>query len=144
VSGDVGYVPVGLSPEDAQFLQQRQLLSTQEACHIWGVPPWMLNAPVADSLTYANSESQSLAMVKFALAPYLVSLESAITADGELLPRGDTFCAFDYTQLPRGDSAAHAAYYAQAPGSVSTGTPGWMAREEVRELENPPPEVEQQ
>jgi HK97 family phage portal protein len=142
VTGDVSYVPVGMPPEDAQFLQQRQL-STQEVCRIWGVPAWMVNATVADSLTYANSETQALAMVKFALAPYLVSLESAITADGELLPRGDTFCAFDYTQLLRGDSAARAAYYTQALGSTSTGAPGWMSREEVREAENLPPEVEQ-
>jgi HK97 family phage portal protein len=139
VTGDVSYAAVGMPPEDAQFLQQRQL-STQEVCRIWGVPAWMLNAPVADSLTYSNSETQALAMVKFALAPYLVSIESAITADGELLPRGDTFCAFDFSQLLRGDSSQRAAYYTAALGNSAQGAPGWMTRDEVREMENLPPE----
>jgi HK97 family phage portal protein len=143
VTGDISYTPVGMPPEDAQFLQQRQL-STQETARIWGVPAWMLNAPVADSLTYANSESQALAMVKFALSPYLVSLESAITQDGQLLPRGDTFCAYDFTELLRGDSAARAAYYTQALGNTSQGAPGWMTRDEVREMEHLPPEEQEE
>jgi HK97 family phage portal protein len=138
VTSEVTYTAVGMPLEDAQFLQQRQL-STQEVCRIWGVPAWMLNAPVADSLTYANSESQALAMLKFCLAPYLVSLESAITQDGELLPRGDTFCAYDFSQILRGDSAQRAAYYTAALGGVQ-GAPGWMSRDEVRQMENLPPE----
>jgi HK97 family phage portal protein len=58
VDGDTSFTALGLSAEDSQFLQQRQLSAT-EVARVFRVPPWMIGAPSGDTLTYSNALEQT-------------------------------------------------------------------------------------
>jgi HK97 family phage portal protein len=135
VTSEVTYTPVGLPAKDAEFVAQRQL-STVEVCRIFGVPPWMVGAPSGDSLTYANTEGQASAFVKFGLAGYIAPLEQALSLDRDVMPPGDTYCAFGLDALLRPDSAGRAAFYTAALHPET----GWLTRAEARALEDLPTE----
>jgi HK97 family phage portal protein len=132
--GDVQFTPLTLSMADAQFVEQRNL-STQEVARIFRVPPWMIGAPTGDSLTYSTVEGQALAFVKFSLAPWLTLIEQAISADPDLSP-SPVFVEFLLDGLLRAESKTRAEVYALALDPEK----GWLRRDEVRRLENLPPE----
>jgi HK97 family phage portal protein len=131
LSGDVEFKPLSMPLEDAQFLQQRQL-SAQEVCRVFRVPPWVVGAPVGDSLTYATTEQQGLAFVTYSLRPWLVAIEQALSADGDLFGPNQ-YAEFLVDALLRADSSTRADVYATALQN------GWMTVQEVRERENLPP-----
>jgi HK97 family phage portal protein len=136
VTGDVDYTQIGMSPEDAQLLQSRQW-SSAEVARIFRVPPSLIGAPTGDSLTYGNRESDAMQFVTFSLRPWLTAIEQAISANEELCPPGSgTYCEFLLDSLLRADSATRAQVYTAALDPIT----GWMAREEVRKLENLPAE----
>jgi HK97 family phage portal protein len=137
LSGDVNFTPIAFSADDSQFLQQRDL-SAREVARIFRVPAWAVDAPTGDSLTYANVQEQSRALVDYSLRPWLVRIERAISNDTDLCP-GTTYVEFSLDGLLRGDTATRASVYTQA---LSPDT-GWMTRPEVRELENLNPEDQQ-
>ena len=134
VTGDdpVDYSQLSLSMVDAEFVAQRQL-STQEICRIFRIPPHLVGAPVAHSLTYNNAEMEALDFLKFSLGPVLRLIEQVITADTDLSP-ATVFVEFLLDDLLRADSLSKATYYGQAIAS------GWMTIEEVRQRENLPTE----
>jgi HK97 family phage portal protein len=134
LSSDVSFTALSLSPHDAEFVEQRKL-STQEIARLFAVPPWMLNAPSNDSLTYSNTEMQAAAFVKFCLAPYLAAIEQAITAS-PLCSAATTYVEFLVDALLRPDALTRAQVYALALDPDK----GWMRRDEVRQRENLPPE----
>ena len=136
VAGDIGFEPVTLSPEDAQFLGQREL-SAVEVARVFRVPPWMIGAHSGDSMTYANVEMQSLAFVTFSLRPYLTAIEQALSADRDFFTAA-SYCEFLIDALLRADSATRAQVYT---AGLDPNT-GWLTREEVRRMENLPPEQE--
>jgi HK97 family phage portal protein len=135
VAGEVKFEPVAFSAADTQFLQQREL-SAREVARIFRVPAWLIDAPTGDSLTYSNVLEQNRAFVSHSLRPWLVRLERAISGDPDLCP-GMTYCEFDLDGLLRADAAGRAAVYTAALNP----TTGWLRREEVRELEDLPPEA---
>lgn len=137
VSGEVSFSPISLPPEDAQLLESRQF-SSQEIARIFRIPPWMLGVASGDSLTYANVESQSLAFTTYSLRPWLVTIESALSADRDLF-RAGTYCEFSLDALLRSDSLTRAQVYEKALDPIT----GHMTRAEVRQLENLPEEDEQ-
>jgi len=130
VTGEVEFTPISMSPDDAQFLQQRQLSAT-EVARIFRVPPWLIGASGGDSMTYSNTESQALAFVTYSLRPWLVAIEQALSADEDLFP-GPLYAEFVMDALLRADSSTRAAVYTLALDPVT----GWMDRDEVRRLEN--------
>lgn len=134
LEGEVDWRPLSVPLQDAQFVEQRQL-STAEVARIFRVPPWMIGAPAGDSLTYSNTEQQAAAFVTFSLRPWLVAIEQALSADRDLAP-GGLYAEFVLDALLRGDSKTRAEVYAMALDPVT----GWMARGEVRQLENLPAE----
>ena len=134
VSGDVKFEPVAFSADDSQFLQQREL-SAREVARIFRVPAWAIDAPTGDSLTYANVAEQNRALVTHSLRPWIVRIETAITNDPDLCP-GGTYVQFELDGLLRADAKTRAETYTQALAPET----GWMRREEVRELEDLPPE----
>ena len=69
--------------------------------------------------------------------PITSRIESALSADPTLCP-GNTFCAFDFSELLRGIPAERADFYVKALGTDKE--PGWMSRAEIRAAENLPPE----
>jgi HK97 family phage portal protein len=136
VSGEIEFVPLAMPMEDAQFLEQRKL-SAVEVARVFRVPPHIIGASSGDSLTYSTVESQALDFVKFALRPWLVAIEQALSADRDLFgPR--TYCEFLLDALLRADAKTRADVYAQALDPIS----GWMDVDEVRALENLPPRAQ--
>lgn len=130
LTGEVEYIPMTMPLDDAQFLQQRQLSAT-EVARIFRVPPWIIGADSGSSMTYSNTEQQSLHFVTYSLRPWLVAIEQALSADPDLFgPR--QYCEFLLDALLRSDSKTRAEVYALALDPIS----GWMDRSEIRRLEN--------
>jgi HK97 family phage portal protein len=136
VSGDIKFTPVGFSADDSQFLQQREL-SAREVARIFRVPAWVIDAPTGDSLTYANVAEQNRALATHSLRPWATRIERAISNDADLCP-GGTYVQFDFDGLLRASSEQRAQSYTAALNPET----GWMRRDEVRELEDLPPESE--
>ncbi len=134
VSGDVKFEPIGFSADDAQLLGQRDL-SAREVARIFRVPAWAIDAPTGDSLTYSNALEQNRALVTHSLRPWLVRIERAISNDTDLCP-GGTYAQFEVDALLRADARTRSETYERA---LNPNT-GWMRRDEVRELEELPPE----
>ena len=137
-AGDVDFSQLTMSMVDAEFVAQRGL-STAEIARVFRVPPWIIGAPSGDSMTYSNTEQQSLAFVQFSLLPWLRVIEQAISNDADLSPT-TVFVEFLLDGLLRADSQTRANFYTAALSSST----GWMRREEVRRLENLPAEDESQ
>jgi HK97 family phage portal protein len=135
VAGDIKFTPVGFSADDSQFLQQREL-SAREVARIFRVPAWAIDAPTGDSLTYANVAEQNRALSTLSLRPWATRLETAISNDPDLCP-GGTYVQFDFDALLRAAPESRAQSYTAALNPDT----GWMRREEVRELEDLPPET---
>lgn len=136
LSGDAKFTPIAFSQSDAEFLGQREL-SAREISRIFRVPAWAIDAPTGDSLTYANVAEQNRALVTHSLRPWIVRIETALSGDPDLCP-GGTYVQFDLDGLLRADAKTRAETYTQALAADT----GWMRREEVRELEDLPPETE--
>lgn len=134
MTGDVEFVPVSMPLDDAQFLEQRKL-SAVEVARIFRVPPWIVGADSGGSMTYSNTEQQSLHFVTYSLRPWLVQIEQALSADRDLFAPG-AYCEFLLDALLRADSHTRALVYTAALNPET----GWMRRDEVRRLENLEPE----
>lgn len=131
------YRPISLSPEDAQFVEQRKLSATQIA-RVFRVPPYMIGADAGSSMTYSNVEQETASFLTHSVRPWLVYIEQALNSDEDLFPAGgDTYTEFLVDAFLRSDARTRAEIYTQAldPGS------GWMRRGEVRARENLDPET---
>ena len=137
LSSDVSFTALSLSPHDAEFVEQRKL-STQEIFRIWSIPPWMLNGPSNDAMTYSNTESQAAAFAKFTLSPYLCAIEQSLT-NSRLCVGRETYLEFLLDALLRPDTLSRYQGYEIALGNAQS--PGFMTREEIRQRENLPPET---
>jgi HK97 family phage portal protein len=115
----------------------RESKSAREVARIFRVPAWLIDAPTGDSLTYSNVLEQNRAFVTHSLRPWLVRLERALSNDADLCP-GGTYVEFDLDGLLRADATQRAAIYEKALDPIQ----GWLTRAEVRELEDLPPEGE--
>jgi HK97 family phage portal protein len=73
----VKFEPIGISHEDSQFVEVRRF-TTEEVARIFGVPPHMIGADIKGSMTYSNSELESLRLLKHTLGPWLARIESAV------------------------------------------------------------------
>jgi HK97 family phage portal protein len=95
---------VGLSLEDAEFLDSRKFSITQIA-RMFRVPPHMIAD--LDRATFSNIEQQSLEFVQFTMMPWFVTWQDAIRRD--LLgpsERRKLFAQFDVQHLVSVDQAA--------------------------------------
>ena len=134
MTGDLSYMAVDPPLREQEFIAQREL-SAREVARAMRVPAWAIDAPTGDSLTYANVSEQNRALVTHSLRPWIVRLETAITNDTDLCP-GGTYVQFDLDGLLRADAKTRADTYTLALNADT----GWMRRDEVRELEDLPPE----
>ncbi|MGI6636002.1 MAG: phage portal protein [Christensenellales bacterium] len=122
------YQPIGISPEQAQFLETRKF-QINEIARIFRVPPHML-ADLEKS-SFSNIEQQSLEFVKYTLDPWVVRWEQAMCRS--LLSRSEkaeVFIRFNVDGLLRGDYVSRMNGYAVARQN------GWMSANDIRELEN--------
>ena len=122
------YQPIGISPEQAQFLETRKF-QINEIARIFRVPPHML-ADLEKS-SFSNIEQQSLEFVKYTLDPWVVRWEQsmcrALISDSE---KPTVFIKFNVDGLLRGDYESRMSGYATARQN------GWMSANDIRELEN--------
>lgn len=122
------YQPIGISPEQAQFLETRKF-QINEIARIFRVPPHML-ADLEKS-SFSNIEQKSLEFVKYTLDPWVVRWEQsmcrALLSDSE---KPTVFIKFNVDGLLRGDYESRMSGYATARQN------GWMSANDIRELEN--------
>lgn len=124
----VKYTPIGLSNEQAQFLETRKF-QINEIARIFRVPPHML-ADLEKS-SFSNIEQQSLEFVKYTLDPWVVRWEQSIRR--ALLTneqKRNMFAKFNVDGLLRGD------YVSRMNGYAVGRQNGWMSANDIRELEN--------
>ena len=122
------YTPIGISPEQAQFLETRKF-QINEIARIFRVPPHML-ADLEKS-SFSNIEQQSLEFVKYTLDPWVIRWEQSIYRS--LFSESEKrmyFVKFNLEGLLRGDYASRMSGYATARQN------GWMSANDIRELEN--------
>jgi HK97 family phage portal protein len=101
--GDWKYTPIGISPEDSQFLETRQFQRSEIAA-MMRVPPHKVGDQTQQSK--ANYEQAELSFVTDTLRPYLARYEAE--AARKLFPAlgrnaGKFFLEFDVSERLRGD-----------------------------------------
>ncbi|AQU06851.1 phage portal protein [Dehalococcoides mccartyi] len=122
------YQAIGISPEQAQFLETRKF-QINEIARIFRIPPHML-ADLEKS-SFSNIEQQSLEFVKYTLDPWVVRWEQSMCR--ALLMESEkpaVFIKFNVDGLLRGD------YQSRMNGYATARQNGWMSANDIRELEN--------
>jgi HK97 family phage portal protein len=135
LEADAQYHELTSRLDDAQFTEQRRL-AAQEVARVFRIPPHMLGAPSADSMTYSNVEQESIEFVRYSLTPWLRRIELAISNDRDLCFQ-QQFVKFEVDGLLRADAKARAEVYEKALDPIK----GWMSRAEIRRLEDLEPET---
>jgi HK97 family phage portal protein len=122
------YQPIGISPEQAQFLETRKF-QINEIARIFRVPPHMVGD--LEKSSFSNIEQQSLEFVKYTLDPWVIRWEQAISRS-LLSPseKKEYFSKFNVDGLLRGD------YVSRMNGYATARQNGWMSANDIRELEN--------
>ena len=122
------YTPIGISPEQAQFLETRKF-QINEIARIFRVPPHMVGD--LEKSSFSNIEQQSLEFVKYTLDPWVIRWEQSIQRS-LLSPdeKSRYFVKFNLEGLLRGD------YQSRMNGYAIGRQNGWMSANDIRELEN--------
>lgn len=122
------YAPIGISPQDAQFLETRKF-QLNEIARIYRVPPHMIGD--LEKSSFSNIEQQSLEFVKYTLAPWLSRWEQSIfrclLTESE---KKEYFARFNVEGLLRGD------YQSRMNGYATGRQNGWLSANDIRKLEN--------
>ena len=122
------FKPVGISPDQAQFLASRTF-SLEEIGRIWNIPPHMLGDLSKSS--FNNIEMQSQEFVTYTLLPYLTRIENEMNL--KLFRTSDVgrlFVKFNVGGLLRGNIKDRSDFYTKM---INTGV---MSINEVRALED--------
>lgn len=122
------YTPIGISPEQAQFLETRKF-QINEIARIFRVPPHMVGD--LEKSSFSNIEQQSLEFVKYTLDPWVIRWEQSIQRT-LLTPeeKKSYYVKFNVEGLLRGD------YQSRMNGYAIGRQNGWMSANDIRELEN--------
>ena len=122
------YTQIGISPEQAQFLETRKF-QINEIARIFRVPPHMVGD--LEKSSFSNIEQQSLEFVKYTLDPWVIrweqSLMRLLLSEDE---KQEYFIKFNLEGLLRGD------YQSRMNGYSIARQNGWMSANDIRELEN--------
>ena len=122
------YTPIGISPEQAQFLETRKF-QINEIARIFRVPPHMVGD--LDKSSFSNIEQQSLEFVKYTLDPWVIRWEQSIMrALLSAEEKSEYFVKFNLEGLLRGD------YQSRMNGYAIGRQNGWMSANDIRGLEN--------
>ena len=122
------YQAIGISPEQAQFLETRKF-QINEIARIFRVPPHMVGD--LEKSSFSNIEQQSLEFVKYTLEPWLMRWEQSMAR--RLFSESDKkeyFIRFNVEGLLRGD------YQSRMNGYAIGIQNGFMSPNDVRTLEN--------
>jgi HK97 family phage portal protein len=119
---------ITIPPEQAQFLETTRA-NVATIARYFGVQPELIGGESGGSLTYANVEQRALDFLTFGLRPWLVRLETALSA----LLSSTTTVKFNAAALVRTDLLTR---YQAHESAIRA---GWKLRSEVRDLEDLPP-----
>jgi HK97 family phage portal protein len=122
------FQPITIPPEEAQFLETTQA-NVRAICRYYRMQPEMIASEAGGSLTYANVEQRALDFLTFTLRPWIVRLETALSA----LLSSTTTVKFNAAALVRTDLLTR---YQAHESAIRA---GWKLRSEVRDLEDLPP-----
>jgi len=131
LDGELDFIPLEISNEDAQFLESRRF-GIEDIARIYRVPPHK----IADlsRANYSNVDAMERAFVNDSLMPWTINLEQAMTL--KLLgprQRSVYFIEHDLNGLLRGDHESRMRAYQTAIYA------GIFSPNDVRRLENLPP-----
>ena len=122
------FQPIGIPPEQAQFLETRKY-QLNEIARIFRIPPHMIGD--LEKSSFSNIEQQSLEFVMYTLDPWVIRWEQAISralfSGGE---KRQYFVKFNVDGLLRGD------YQSRMNGYAVGRQNGWLSANDIRELEN--------
>jgi HK97 family phage portal protein len=122
------YVPIAISPEQAQFLETRKF-QLNEIARIFRIPPHMIGD--LEKSSFSNIEQQSLEFVKYTLDPWIIrweqSLQRSLFTQQE---KKQYFFKFSVDGLLRGD------YKSRMEGFAIARQNGWMSTDDIREFED--------
>ncbi|MFA4886459.1 MAG: phage portal protein [Desulfotomaculaceae bacterium] len=122
------FQPIGIPPEQAQFLETRKF-QINEIARIFRIPPHMIGD--LEKSSFSNIEQQSLEFVMYTLDPWVTRWEQAMQR--ALLSTAEKryfFIKFNVDGLLRGD------YQSRMNGYAVGRQNGWMSSNDIRELEN--------
>lgn len=125
----LSYEQLQLSPRDMALLEVLEY-NARAICSVFGVPPWLVNIPSTDGLTYSTVQGQAMALLSFTLDPILAKIEGALSY--KFLP-GDRKLIFDRDRFIRPSPQERMTAHATAIGA------GIYTAEEARAMENLPP-----
>jgi HK97 family phage portal protein len=131
VGNGLSFDKIGMNASEAQIAELRKLSAT-EIARLFGVPASLMLADAGTSLTYSNVSQEWLGWQRFGLQKYTLEIEQAMSS---LLPGFRKEVRFTYDALLRQDTLAR--YQAHA---IALNNEPFMTREEVRALEDLPPE----
>lgn len=127
LEGGLEWQQIGLSAEDSQLFQSRQM-TVPEICRIWNVPPYKVQE--YGRATWSNTEQMAIDFLTTCMLPWFRRWEEAIQwyliGDDEPL-----FAEFLVEGLLRGDTLARYQAY-----QIAAGGKPWMTPNEIRALEN--------
>lgn len=127
---NASWKPIGITNEQAQFLESRQFTDAQIAGQMFLIDPSELGIGVAGtSLTYANLEQRATRRVQVTFLPWIVRIEHAIS---DILAR-PRYMKFNVNGLLRGDLKSR--YESYAVGITND----FLLRSEARAFEDLPP-----
>ncbi|MGE3414187.1 MAG: phage portal protein [Dehalococcoidia bacterium] len=115
------------NPTETQLLDARKF-SLHETALIFGLDPSWLGV-AGSSMTYQNTETKSIELVKFSLSGHLARMEQTLSTH---MPRG-TWAQANLDGLLRGDTLTR--YQAHEVGIRA----GFLTDDEARDLEGRPP-----
>ena len=122
------FQPIGIPPEQAQFLETRKY-QLNEIARIFRIPPHMIGD--LEKSSFSNIEQQSLEFVMYTLDPWVLRWEQAIQralfSESE---KRQYFVKFNVDGLLRGD------YQSRMNGYAVGRQNGWLSANDIRELEN--------
>lgn len=122
------WTQIAIKPDDAQFIQSRQM-SRAEVATIFRIPPHMMGDVDRTSSWGAGIEQQELGFVRITLLGWLRRFELALS---DLLPAGE-YVKFDLSERLRGDTLQ------RSQGYVLARNGGWLNVDEIRAKEDMPP-----
>lgn len=128
LTGGAVFKPITLSPEQAQFLETRRFQNHQVAL-LYHVPIYMVD-PTVTSSWGSGIEEQNKGLIDYALMPFIVRIEQAIST---FLLGGGRKVKFNLDARLRPKTKERYEAYQIAVNN------GWMSLDEVRALEDMEP-----
>lgn len=126
---DLDYKALTIAPEDAQFLETRKL-TRSEIASMFNVPSHMIND--LEKATFSNISEQAIQFVRHSIMPWVKNWEEELNR--RVFTRAERlagyYVKFNLAGLLRGTPKERAEFYRIAIQD------GWMARNEVRVLED--------